>query len=127
MPNSEKNRWQFVIDIIQSGGWDLRYSPKGRPYAALPHGFGKNENGVKLHFFPQNGAVKVVGMIDHTEKTDIHRPFVFVSNHKGVEEAVIKIRDELLPRYKSAYYQARRAFERWLYDHFNENLPPEEE
>lgn len=119
----KKNRWQFVIDIIQSGGWELRYSPKGRPYAALTQGFGNYENGVKLHFLPHNdGAVKVVGVIDHSEKVNVRRPFVFISHHKGVEAAVSKIKDELLPRYKSAWYQARRALERWLYDHSNEKL-----
>ena len=101
------NAEQFIVDLIRASEWDLRYSPEGKPYAALLNGFGNGEAGIKLHFYPSRGAVRVVGVIDRSEEIGLRRPFVFVSIYRGIHEALRLINNMLLPRYKRVWYEAQ--------------------
>src|SRR5512147_1896600 len=92
---------KFILELIEAGGWKLRYSPRGFPYAALPEGFGNGESGVKLHFVPYNSnIIKVYGVIEFSEEIKVRRPVYRVFVHKGTDEAVKQIKQRLLPKYK---------------------------
>ncbi len=119
MGASEDRTREFIIELIRFGGWDLRYSPQGLPYAALLQGFGNNEAGVRLHFIPQGGSVKVVGVIDYSDKIGVPRPAEFVSIYKSVDEAVRTIKERLLPRYKAVWHKTQPDVIKWLEDHPN--------
>ncbi len=119
MGASEDRTREFIIELIRSGGWDLRYSPQGLPYAALLQGFGNNEAGVRLHFIPRGGSIKVVGVIDYSDKIGARRPYVYVSIYKGVDEALRIIKGRLLPKYKSAWHNTQPEIMKWLENHPN--------
>ena len=108
---------EFLNVLIPLCGWELRYSPSGFPYAALPQGFGDNEQGVKIHFIPNGGSIKVVGVIEHSDKIGVRRPHVYVSIYGDVDEATDFIKKRLLPRYKEAWYRAQPKIAKWLEEH----------
>ena len=105
---------EFLNELIRSAGWEIRFNPQGFPYAALPRGFGNNEAGVKLHFIPNGGSVRVVGYIDFSEELGIKRPFIYVSIYGDVQQLAQLIQRRFLPRYKKAWNNAQPLIAKWL-------------
>jgi len=108
---------EFLNELVQAAGWELRYNNTGFPYAALPRGFGNKESGVKLHFIPNGGSLKVVGVIEFSDKIGIKRPSIYVSVYDDANHAARLIEERLLPRYKEAREKALPLIERWLEKH----------
>jgi hypothetical protein len=119
---------RYIKSIITEGGWELRYSPQGQPFAVLPQGFGSNEAGIRLFFSANQEQIKVIGVIDHSDKLRIKRPFVMISaegsHSPGAASEYIKT--NLIPRYREVWPAAQPKIEEYLYQRAEREQTTEE-